>query len=242
MSDLEFFLAFLCPWIILGLIILFRRNEPIAAIMAGILCVGAFMALVSFPLDYFLASEGILIYDPFQSFHLFKDLPAEIPISAFAQSFLAGLALYFLRPRIHPATVDSKVLKFTGAGVFAVVAFLGEIMLGNQVGYHLGLVFLWAGFLLFFQWLAGSSLVWRTKGMFSVAVCASAVYFCVVEGLGIYYGLWNVDVDKSLGLFIFNIPIERALYQIFFALIACQGHEIFWRYFVRRDLFSPNDY
>lgn len=242
MSYIEFFLAFLCPWIALGLILLFKRNEPIKAVMGGILVVSFLMTALCGQIVYFLTENNILIYEPSHSWSMWGSAPFEAYFGLFCQSFIAGLALFFLRPRIHPKLIPSRVLKLAGCFVLAMIVAVGIIMLDNPVSAHLGAVVSWSGCLLFLEWLGGSSLVWRTKAKFTVAVVVCAIYFSLVEGVAIRYGLWQVDVSQSLGLFLFNLPVERVLFHLGFCLVACHGLEIFWRYGQKTELFSPDDY
>lgn len=242
MSLIEFFLVFLCPWILIGLFALIKRNEPFAAIFGGILIVSLTMSALSAPYVNYLAGEGVLNYDLDRSLWVAGELPVEVYFILFAKAFLSGLLLFFIRPRIHRKFVGSKVLKFTGLGVLAFGLALAAIMARNQVSFHMGSALLWGLGLLFLEWIGGSSLMWRTKGMFTVAAGISAGYFFLVEALALKFGLWQTDPSMGLGIYIFNVPLERAVFNLLFAVLSCLGLEIFWRFCSKADLFSANEY
>lgn len=245
MSYLEFILVFLCPWIALGLILLFKRNEPIRAVLFGVISVSLSIALVFTFLLYALTGPDVqhelLVFNLIKSLQTYDRLPLEIPLLLFCQSVMSGFILFFIRPRIHPTLVPSLRVKGVGALVLIIFIFLGVIMLGNPVTSHTGALLLWGGIILLAQWFFGSSLVWRTKGMFALTVLISSMYFSIIEGVAIKSHLWAMGDGSNLGIDFLGIPFERILFQIILAASSCQGLEIFWRHFQKSE-FSQKQY
>ena len=51
MSYIELITAFVAPWVVLELLLLFKRNDPIKTVLSGVLAVGAITIIISAPLN-----------------------------------------------------------------------------------------------------------------------------------------------------------------------------------------------
>lgn len=230
MSYVDFFLAFICPWILMGFFLISKRDEPMKAIITGIAIVSFIVTLLTLPFIKILSDNGILILGVGEGEKLYFGL--------FFQGILSGLILYFLRPKNEKENSQPKSIKMWGVVSLSIITLVGVIMIRNEVTRHLGMLIVWAGPLLFLEWLGGSSFVWRTRRMFVLAVLISASYMWFVEGMAINSGLWSANQDSSLGITVFGLPLERAVFHFLFALVLCQGLEIFWRVFRRYRLIA----
>lgn len=238
MSYIELITAFVAPWVVLELLLLFKRNDPIRTVLSGVIITGVLTLIISAPLNQILAQQNILVFNRFESLYMVGDLPVEIYGLIAGMCLFSGLILYFLRPRIHPVRFPSRWIKLGGIAFFAPLAITCIIMLREPTFAHMGVILLWFSFVMGAMWLFGGSLVWRTKSRFILATLISTIYFSLIDAFAIHKGYWIVNASLSSGITIFGLPIERSLFYLCMNLAFCQGLELFWYVNRRKGLFT----
>ena len=241
MSYIELITAFVAPWVVLELLLLFKRNDPIKTVLSGVLAVGAITIIISAPLNQILASQGILEFNSSESLFMIGLVPFEIYGLIAGMCLFSGLILYFLRPRIHPVRIPSRWIKLGGVALLVPLAITCLIMLREPSLNHMGVILLWFSIVMGSQWFFGGSLVWRTKSMFISACLFSTGYFCLIDAFAIHKAYWGVNPFLSSGISLFGLPIERVLYYLSINLCYCQGLELFWYLNRRKGLFTPRE-
>ena len=122
-------------------------------------------------------------------------------------------------------------------GVFGGISIgvVGWWLLGFTATYYLGAILFWAGPILAIQWGFGLTYlltVWRTV---AVAVAVPTVYLWIVDRIAIGLGIWEISSAHTIGISLFGLPVEEALFFLVTNIFIVQGIVMYVWLLERRD-------
>ncbi len=230
MTYLGFLLAFLVPPIvILFLLGLGRKNRiPGYGFSVILLCLIAFAYTT--PWDNFLVASNIWGYSRERILGTFGHVPFEEYAFFLLQPIFTGLWLRFLlRGQQFPLipskeyTQSDRKSRFWGAALLLFLTYLGAALLTVHWGTYLGLIFVWAGPVLAFQWVYGGHDLWRLRKLWFFAWFPPTAYLWFADWFAIQQGIWFFSEYKTSGLLLFGLPLEEALFFVVTNLMVVQG-------------------
>lgn len=230
MTYLGFITVFLLPPILL-LLLLGRKNRkriPGFGFSVLLLCFIAFVYTT--PWDNFLVASSIWGYPPERILGTLGHVPYEEYAFFILQPILTGLWLRFLL-RAHSLpllpsrdyTQRDRQSRFWGAAIMLFLTYFGATLLTVHWGTYLGLIFVWAGPVLAFQWVYGGHDLWRLRKLWFLGWFPPSAYLWVADWFAIQQGIWFFSEYKTSGLHLFGLPLEEALFFVVTNLMVVQG-------------------
>lgn len=169
----------------------------------------------TYPIDRVLATLG---YVPIEE-HLFF----------IVQPIITGLWLFFLlrREKEHISPVLKTKHRVWGSLLFGVISLIGAALLSVPHGFYMGLILVWAGPVLAFQWAFGGDLILSRPRAFWIGLCVPTLYLWCTDTLAISKGIWDISRDFSFGIRPFGLPVEEAVFFAVTNLLIVQGLLLF---------------
>jgi lycopene cyclase domain-containing protein len=108
------------------------------------------------------------------------------------------------------------------AGLAVGTLGIGLLFVGFSTLY-LGAILAWAGPILAIQWAFGWTHLVRARRTVAIAVGVPTVYLCLIDWYAITTGLWTVSTAYSVGITLFGLPIEEAVFFLVTNAFVVQG-------------------
>jgi lycopene cyclase domain-containing protein len=89
---------------------------------------------------------------------------------------------------------------------------VGLLLVGSQSTLYLGAILLWAGPVLALQWGFGWSYLWTVRRTVAIALLVPTLYLAFIDRIAIGLGLWSISPTYTVGITLFGLPIEEALF------------------------------
>jgi lycopene cyclase domain-containing protein len=232
MTYLGFHAAFILPPILL-LAWLNRGRLAHVHPRAGawLAAVAAIAVVYTTPWDNYLVWRGVWGYGEARVIGTIGWVPVEEYLFFVLQPLLAGLFLYRLLPTRLLPTPDG--VRWIGAGVYAVFAIGGFLLLGTEPGTYLGLILAWAAPVLAGQWAFAGREIWERRRAFALAVAVPTLWLWMADAVAISSGIWHISERFTLGPALGPLPLEEAVFFLVTNLLAVQGLLLFlyrpWR-------------
>ncbi len=239
MTYLRFHLVFILP--IIGVLALLVRRRALALPrpFAGIALLCLIAAIYTTPWDNHLIALGVWTHQPGRTLGLNIGL---IPIEEFAffflQPLLVGLFILHLANAMpcrvagwmHASWRDWQP-RLVGACIGIGVSAGGALLLqrGDESWTYLGLILVWAGPVLAFQWGLGGNILWAGRAFLFTGVAGPTVYLWVVDMIAIEWEIWSISKRTSTGAFILALPIEEAVFFLVTNLMVVNGLMLYFR-------------
>lgn len=230
MTYLNFLLIFLVPPIVGLWIAVWRGQKKIPQYTFSVLLLCCIAFLYTTPWDNYLVAESIWGYPPDRILGTLGHVPYEEYAFFILQPILTGLWLLFLLQR-YTAPLEShknysqkdRNSRFLGAAITIFLTYLGAALLTVTWGTYLGLIFVWAGPVLAFQWIYGGHDLWRLNRLWALGWIVPSLYLWVADRIAISQGIWFFSEYKTSGLHLFGLPLEEALFFVVTNLMVVQG-------------------
>jgi lycopene cyclase domain-containing protein len=143
---------------------------------------------------------------------------------------MTGLWLLFLLERSSKALVSNpeysdndRRSRFWGAAFTLILTYFGAALLTVHWGTYLGLIFIWAGPVLAFQWIYGGHDLWRLKGVWFLGWMVPSLYLWIADRIAISQGIWFFSEYQISGIEILGLPLEEALFFLVTNMMVVQG-------------------
>ena len=236
LTYLQFLLVFLVPPIVvLGALAGYRESawwgpRPLSGI--GVIVCLAFVYTV--PWDNMLIAEGVWWYGDGATAIHFWEAPLGEYLFFVLQPIVTGLWLFQI-PKIADVSMDIPVRKrLLGVGAGFAVSAVGYLLLGGNT-FYAGAILLWSGPILAVQWGFGWPYLWAIRRTVALAIAVPTLYFWAIDRYAIDTGIWVLSDGHTMGLAIFGLPVEEALFFLLTNVFAVQGLVMYMWLFDRVD-------
>ncbi|MEM1060389.1 MAG: lycopene cyclase domain-containing protein [Verrucomicrobiota bacterium] len=247
MTYLAFHFVFIVP-VLLALIFL-RRMEPRVELpfpAAAIASLAAIALVYTTPWDNYLVATGVWTYGPERVIEplVIGYVPIEEYLFFILQPIMTGLFLLFFAGRLGITTEDFQPPlqrgrpAVIGCGFWLAVTALAAWMLFSLSEHftYLGLILVWAGPVLAFQWGFGGGTLWKFRRLVELTVRWPTLYLWLVDLIAIYWNIWYIEPATSTGWKLLGLPVEEAIFFAVTNLMVVQGVVLFFQVFGRRRL------
>ncbi len=236
---LYFHLVFILPVIAMLIWLVRRRGLALRCPAAGIALLAAIAGVYTTPWDSYLIEIGIWTHEAGRTLGL--DI-AGIPVEEFAFFFLqpAMTGLFMLHFAAAMPGQTALLLGTPWAGVWPrlagalaglAISGVGAVMTWRwREGWtYLGLILVWAGPVIAFQWAVGGNALWRARRLLFTCVAGPSIYLWVVDMIAIEWGIWSIAAETSTGATILSLPVEEAVFFLIANVMIVQGLALyFW--------------
>ncbi len=103
------------------------------------------------------------------------------------------------------------------------VGAIGLYLTLGTATYYLGWLLLWAGPILAIQWGFGCTYLWQIRRTVAVAIAVPTLYLWIVDWTAIELGVWVISETHTVGITLFGLPIEEALFFLVTNVFLVQG-------------------
>jgi lycopene cyclase domain-containing protein len=192
------------------------------------LLIAVIAVLYTTPWDNYLVANGIWWYGEDRVLGTIGYVPVEEYAFFVLQTILTSCVyFYFLnRPGLAlaaPAESSKVTARAPGAISWLVTSAVGGLLLTRPSGTYLGLILVWAGPMLTFLWLYGGEHIQRAGKAALATVAASTVYLCLADRMAIGLGIWLISPEHTLGIDIFGLPLEEAVFFLMTNILVVSG-------------------
>jgi lycopene beta-cyclase len=232
MTYLGFHLVFILPPI--AALALWLRARP-GGLRRRWLAYLPLIALIAFvyttPWDNYLVWRGVWGYGSDRVIGTIGYVPVEEYLFFVLQPLLAGLWLYRVladrdgvRDLAAGAAGRARVL---GALLYLAAALAGGLMLLREETTYLGLILAWAAPVLAGQWAYAGAEIWRRRRSWALGVAVPTLYLWVADAIAIRLGIWEISERYTVGLQVWTLPLEEAVFFLVTNLLVVQGLILF---------------
>ncbi len=103
------------------------------------------------------------------------------------------------------------------------IGAVGLFLTRGTATYYLGWLLAWAGPILAIQWSFGLTYLWQLRRHWLIAVGVPTLYLWAVDWFAISLGVWVISDVHTVGLSLFGLPIEEALFFLVTNVFLVQG-------------------
>ncbi len=227
MTYLEFHLVFILPPLALLALLGYRAVRRGERLAGGLgrgtrFALNALFALVGVALVYTTPWDNYLIYREVWGYPADRVLFAVgyVPIEEYAffvlQTLLAGFWLFLLARRMTLGALKlpprGALLRWTGAALALGLAAAGLLLLRSDWGTYLGLILIWAGPVLAFQWAFGGDILVARWPLVVPALLVPTLYLWLADRVAIGLGVWWLNPELTTGLHVLGLPVEEMVF------------------------------
>jgi lycopene cyclase domain-containing protein len=174
------------------------------------------------PWDNYLVAASVWWYDPARVIGLTLGwVPIEEYTFFVLQSLLAGMWIILLAgwglAADTPEVIQREkgIFRWLAALILAVfwLAAAWILAFGWRPGTYLALILIWAIPPIAVQVIFGGAILWRHRRLVAVALASSTLYLSVADALAIRLGVWTIDPQQSVGMYLFGaLPVEEFVF------------------------------
>ena len=205
-----------------------RKSIPGFFLSVVLICLIAFVYTT--PWDNFLVSLSIWGYPADRVLGTWGHVPYEEYAFFILQPLLtASWMLALLSPKLLQKFISTqysqkdRASRFWGVALMLVLTYWGAAFLTIPQGTYLGLILVWAGPVIAFQWIYGGHLLWRMKKLWFWSWFPPTLYLWVADRIAIGQGIWFFSEYQTSGLHFWGLPLEEALFFLVTNLMVVQG-------------------
>jgi lycopene beta-cyclase len=241
MTYLGFHLVFIVPPLVLLLVLAVpRAMRAYGRRAAWTLPVMALIALAwTTPWDNFLVYRGVWWYGTERVLATIGYVPVEEYLFFILQPLLTGAWTYLLLTRGSgaPYAVRERAVppdgllpdspRALGVGVYALLTAGGVLALTFTQGLYLGLILAWAAPVLLAQWWFMAGTAARIPRVFALAIAVPTLYLWIADRVAIGLGIWTIAPEYIVGIHLFGLPLEEAVFFLVTNVLVVQGVLLF---------------
>lgn len=229
MTYLNFLIFFLLPPICalsLGMAFFSHALRRPFIMATGALCFLAF--IYTTPWDNYLLATDVWWYGEGRVIGTIGYVPLEEYAFFFLQTVLTSLWFYLVFGRIGytPASLSTgknKPILWS----FALMEGLSIFALWFEPSRYLGLILAWALPVIFLQVWLGRKILLKNKSLLAATVLPPTIYLWFADAFAISQGIWSISPRYTLGIEVWGLPIEEALFFLVTNLMVGQGALLF---------------
>lgn len=225
MSYFKFLCVFLAPPIFVLGVYFFkfekkRKAEFLQAI--ALLCLLAFAYTT--PWDNYLVANGIWSYGEDRVLGVIGYVPYEEYAFFFLQTIMTGHWAHFVSRRtgFKTASIGNKG-RLPAVMAFIALETMALSFLWFESTQYLGLITSWSLPVIFIQFFFGQEALAANKRYLLAAIAPPTLYLWAADLFAIKDGIWNISGDTTIGLNLFGLPVEEALFFLVTNIMVVQG-------------------
>lgn len=229
MSYSQFLLIFIGPPLLLGLFNFFKSTHPKKMrFLWGAFLLSIIALAYTTPWDNYLVKSGIWYYGPNRVFAVIGYVPIEEYAFFILQTVMTSMWCF----RLHQiANIKSTPRSSYWKPIVSIIYFLmfltGVLCLYFVSSRYLGLILAWASPVLLFQWLVGGGYLLKNLKIFIYSFLVPTAYLWFADAIAINDGIWTISSQFTLGLQVWTLPLEEAVFFLVTNLMTCQGLLLF---------------
>lgn len=215
-------------------------TNRMAYLALGLMCLVAFVYTT--PWDNLLVATEVWGYGEGRVLFTLAYVPFEEYLFFLLQTILSGLFFYYLSNFISnnqdsaDATLSNSLVnkaaskaegsrrantlktltdnrsRIISTLIFLLFAAIGVLALTTQMGRYFGLIAVWAFPVIAIQTAFGADLIWQRRPLVLLSIIIPTLYLWVADRIAIGLGIWWISPEQTLGLKIFGLPVEEALF------------------------------
>ncbi len=174
------------------------------------------------PWDNYLIALGAWTYGEGRVAARLWHAPVAEYLFILGQTALVGLWTAHRIGPVHRGVSQSRRDIVLGAAAGTTVGLVGLALLDGRTVY-LGAILGWAGPVLALQWAVGWRYLWAVRRWLAVTVLLPAVYLSAADLLAIADGIWALSPRHTIGLALWGLPVEEAVFFLVTTLFVVQG-------------------
>ncbi len=192
----------------------------------GLIVAAAFLYTILW--DNYLVYRGVWSYAPNRVIATIAYVPIEEYAFFILQPLLSGLLYLVLSKRKTTRTSKPSFLakgsRF-GITLMVCISVLGIFCLafGGDRALYLGLILSWCGPVLAVLMWIGFDKIWTARRAATASLTISTIYLCIADFVAIRMGIWTISEQYSLGINLFGLPIEEAVFFLVTNWMVIQG-------------------
>lgn len=225
MTYLQFLGVFILPPIVaLMLMRPWRGGLGIKKIFVGLSLMSIIAIVYTTPWDNYLVYRGIWSYGADRVLFTIGYVPVEEYLFFVLQTFLTGL-LFFYKSR--SMRFQKSKPAWSLVILFLVITLAGVIFLFNLPTLYLGLILAWGAPILALQALVGGSNFLKNMNLYAATIAIPTVYLWICDSIAIHLKIWEISEVHTIGLKLFTLPIEEAVFFLVTNMLVVQGLWLF---------------
>jgi lycopene cyclase domain-containing protein len=191
-------------------------NRKIDLLVLGIL--SGVAVVYTAPWDNYLVANKIWWYDPERIAGIILGwVPLEEYVFFILQVFFTGLiALLFLDASEESglSQADKPTSRWALPAILGILWLCAALilLLDWSPGIYLALLSLWALPPLAIQAAFGSDILWNYRRILATTISIPTFFLAISDALAINSGIWTINPERSLNLFLGPLPIEEFLF------------------------------
>jgi len=227
MSYLTFHLVFTIPQSVVLAWTLPRPLEELGGRRAkfGVPLIATIAFIYTTPWDNYLVARAVWWYGPDRVIGTLGAVPIEEYFFFLIQPILTGyVGLHYLM-RFPKRQGSSSAAAWGGVTVFAGLSAIGclLLMVGPPQTLYAALILGWACPLLAGMWLYDGETLWGRRNALFYTVGIPTLYLWIADAVAIRQGIWTISEQHTIGLSLFGLPFEEALFFLLTNLLVVQG-------------------
>jgi lycopene cyclase domain-containing protein len=224
LTYLDFHLLFvLPPMVALGAFAIYREEAWWGPRPLSGLAIVLFLAFVyTTPWDNLLIAEGVWWYGEGTTSIRLWQAPVGEYLFFMLQPVLTALWL-FQFPAIRERSLRIPAgVRAVGVVAGLAVSAAGYVLIGTDATFYLGAILLWSGPILAIQWGFGWPYVWEIRRTALAALAVPTLYYWLIDRIAIGLGIWVISDTHTVGVGLFGLPVEEALFFLMTNLFVVQ--------------------
>lgn len=176
------------------------------------------------PWDNLMVIEQVWTYDPGVVMGTIWHIPLEEQLFFSLQTLLTGaFALFLSRKHVASSPRDNPHVRVFALLVLAVAMTTAACLIEQRQAFYLTTMVVWFGLPLGIQFFYGADIIWRHRRVSIPAILIPTVYLCALDRMAMGAGVWNIEDATSVGLEVFGLPIEEAIFFTLTNVLVVQG-------------------
>lgn len=220
MTYLSFIIIFLLIPLVSLILCLKFLLEQYKLPTTSILILSLIALLYTIPWDNYLIVEGIWFYDNNRISNLILSIPIEECGFMILQTSLSVIIFDLFLKKTSKRSLNFKEQGFLLA---CPILLIGMYLLFFKSARYTSLILLWSFLPVCLQWSLGFESILENFKKIAVPFCLITVYYCIIDHFAISQGIWTISESTSLGITLFNLPLEEALFFFFTNLFIAQA-------------------
>ncbi len=220
-----FLIVFIIPLVVLGLIYFKQSTYFDKKNLKQAMYLLMLMAFVyTTPWDNYLVKTGIWSYEDHNILFKIGYVPFEEYCFFLLQTVMTtSWCLFILNKNEIKKNTDQKKAKYFIVSLFAILFVSSLLMLQNTSTKYLGLILVWVLPVFILQWVIGGEHLIANLKTFMLCLWPPTIYLWLADSYALYKNIWSISETQTIGLKLYTLPFEEAVFFLATNLMLCQG-------------------
>ena len=238
MSYLEYLLIFIIipSLLLLAILLLMKVKNNTSVSIVQFAMSFSFLSVIAFvyttPWDNYLVKNKIWSYDPSRILGI---IWGYVPIEEYSffilETIFVCLVVTMVFHRNSPIISGSFDFNFSKTKILTLgsITIIWFICLFSFIQHiesmlYFNLLLLWALPPIFFQLLIGWDILSSNRSKIITIILLMGTYLSFTDAYAIYSGIWFINKEYTMGVVLFSLPIEEALFFFLTVALILFGH------------------